>query len=485
MQAFDVIIFCNQPNLKGDPNNSWVFEDLGGFSYADLVVSRWTKHSDVKKIFLLVDTPQLYDCMSRFQSEKVHVKKMSHESYQSQGLFSAALYNFEFIREECIASWINEVSLLVQEDIFFVDSLVRGHADFNELARVIKRLVENPGSSYSLVGRMGYEGFLLDRNFLSSCVSAEDYDGLGLRHPDSLNYSFLLDYQNPQNNRSLIVKPELEWNLNSRKRLSFFKMYLSEQMAFDCEDFAEGLSDYFNKHSELLKSLDLKQIELSCVDQAGFIQQSVIDRLIELSRSYGRLTFVLRNLDDHPEGPMIAKSLKEAGLHVYVSLNAENDTDYYNQLYDYVDVVNFNLWAHNPELLKRRFPAKDARKIFTNFIQALIVSDRFKKMAVGVTYRMPKDPAEIIQAIIFFRERISDNPFFSIPGTRAGKQGPYIQFIRFEDSVISDGDMSKTLTSHSIGVDSQGRYTRADDCFHMNFEQYLRKNGYDVLGARG
>ena len=49
MRPLSLILFCNQPDLKGDPLESWVFDDLGGTNYLDIILHRWKKIGKFKQ----------------------------------------------------------------------------------------------------------------------------------------------------------------------------------------------------------------------------------------------------------------------------------------------------------------------------------------------------------------------------------------------------------------------------------------------------
>lgn len=478
MQSFSVILFCHQPHLKGNASKSWVFEDLGGSCYAQLIINRWTENSDVKNIFLLTDTQELFDSLQKLETHKTFLRMMNHDSYKDRGLFSAKIYNVDFSREELIASWIFDVIKSCEEDIFFIDSIVRGHADFGKLRNAINELNTISEKCFSLVGKTGLEGTLLGRQFVQNCVDHPEYDGFELNHSDHNMHAFTHHYEKDFSNRSLVVKEPVEWDVNSRQRMDFFKEFFLNRETTSLNDCFDDFRSLFLQNITLIESYDLKFIRLNCVDDFGCVDVGVINKLIEHSRSFGRLTFVLENLDSHPDAELVVKRLKLAGLHVYGCLNAENEPSYYNGLYENCDVLNFNLWAHNPTYMMQNFPEKNCGNIFKNFITALILSERDKKMAVGVTYYAPQDSSEMIQGVIFFRERISDNPFFSIPGARAGKQGPHIQFFKVK-SGADKVDSSFGLASHMISVNSQGIYCSAKSCFDLNFKAYLEGYGYD------
>lgn len=480
MQPFNVILFCNQPHLKVNPTESWIFEDLDGLCYAELVINRWTENSDVKNIFLLTDTQELFDRFQRFQTEKTCLKMMCHSSYEDRGLFSAKMYNLDFSREEMIASWIYDAIKSSEENIFFVDSIIRGHADFNKLRVAINQFQAIPEKCFSLVGSLGIEGVLIGRQFVQTCVDQPEYDGFELHHPDHNMHAFTHHYEKDFSNRSLVAKEPVEWDVNSRQRMDFFKEFFVSRESTSSNDCFDDFRLFFLQNVALLESRDLKFIRLNCVDSFGVVDIGVLNKLIEHSRTFGRLTFLLENLDLHPDAAIITKQLKLADLHVYGCLNAENKPSYYDAIYENCDVLNFNLWAHNPAYTVQNFPEKNCENIFKNFITALILSERYKKMAVGVTYHAPDDPSETIQAIVFFRERISDNPFFCTSGARAGKQGPHIQFLKVKSN-LDEVDPSFELASHMISVNSQGVYGAAENCFDLNFEAYLEQYGYDQV----
>ena len=59
MSPLNLILFCNQPYLKGDPLNSWVFDDIAETSYLQIILDRWIASERVNKIFLLADSLEL------------------------------------------------------------------------------------------------------------------------------------------------------------------------------------------------------------------------------------------------------------------------------------------------------------------------------------------------------------------------------------------------------------------------------------------
>ena len=153
--------------------------------------------------------------------------------------------------------------------------------------------------------------------------------------------------------------------------------------------------------------MDLMHVRINCKDSKGFMDDLLIEQLLLNCKPFGRLTIELKNLDEHPKGFEIVKKLKQAGLHLYVSIGGQQISDYYDLVFEYSDVINFELFAHTPELHQKRFPDKDANRVFQNFMRALLISQKFQKMAVGVTYHMPDDNMEACQAIIFLEK---DNP---------------------------------------------------------------------------
>ena len=53
----NLILFCNQLNLKGDPLNSCILDDIGKTNYLQIVLDRWIGSGRVNKI--ITDTPEL------------------------------------------------------------------------------------------------------------------------------------------------------------------------------------------------------------------------------------------------------------------------------------------------------------------------------------------------------------------------------------------------------------------------------------------
>ena len=107
-----------------------------------------------------------------------------------------------------------------------------------------------------------------------------------------------------------------------------------------------------------------------------------------------------------------------------------------------------------------------------------MISQKYGSLAVGVTYLMPDDAAEAIQAIIFFRERQAINPFFDSSDSRPGLKKPHIQFLRVINTIDRE-EMAEFGSAQTLRVNSQGQYCKDVSCFQMDFEKYLQDYGCD------
>ncbi len=481
MNPLSSILFCNQPDLKGDPLNSWVFDDIGGTSYLQIILDRWIASGMVDKIYLLADSEELASRLERYQSETVILKLMSHANYRPLGMVKSKIYNMVSHQEENIASWIYQIMYQYGKGIYFVDSIVRGHANFDQLDYLRKKLETQPGHCYTMVGPAGVEGSLLDFDFVQSCVSNKNFDGLRLVHPKSLDHGHLYNYCNKTANRSLVTMSSRKWDLNTRKRWQIFRDYYISEKGRDEPDVLKSFSEYFSSNRYKLDFLDLLHVQVNCSDQKGCIDDRLIEQLINNCKSFGRLTIELKNLDKHPAGGEVVKRLKLAGLHLYVSINGYQPATYYDKVFEHSDVLNFELFAHTPDFHSKRFPEDNANGIFENFMRALLISQKFKKMAVGVTYHMPDDASEACQAIIFFRERQSINPFFDSSDSRPGAQKPHIEFLRIIPQSNKTYAFDLDFDSKTICLDSEGQYQKGSSCFEMSFEDYLEQSGFDEI----
>ncbi len=482
MHPISVILFCNQPNLRGDPNKSWVFDDIGGSTYLQIVLNRWRKFGNINKIYLVADSAQLADKLKDYQDEDIQVKLMSHDSHRPLGLSRARIYNIGHLSEECIASWTYQIMKSEKEQMVFQDSILRGHVNFFELNNLRKKLLEEPGHCYTIVGDLGYEGVLLDFAFVESCISNPNYDGIKFDHPDSLNHGHLYNYNNYTENRSLNISPTFDWNLDTRQRWQFFKEFYTSSKTKDDKDIFIQFVEYFKLNSCKLNSMDLLHVELECVDQLGEMEMSTVDQLIVNCLPFGRLTMVLKNLDKHTNGNEIARKLHSAGLHIYASISGHRSPDFYEKIYNHCDVINFELLAHTPELHAKRFPKDNANLIFQNYLTALLSSQKYQRMAVGVTYTIPADANEACQAILFFRERQSINPLFDSSGTRPGAQKPHIEFLRLIPASSSKYEFRPGTSVKTLRINSGGQYARGENCFDKSFEKYLQDYGFDGEG---
>ncbi|MEE2923217.1 MAG: hypothetical protein VX619_00430 [bacterium] len=476
MSPLNLILFCNQPYLKGDPLNSWVFDDIAETSYLQIILDRWIASERVNKIFLLADSLELAKKLEKYESERVVVKLMSHKNHRPLGMSDAKIYNIDLGQQEYIASWIYQIMYQYGKGVFFVDSIVRGHVNFDQLDRIHEKFGDQPGHCYTIVGPLGLEGRLLDFSFVQSCVSEEQFDGLQLKHPKALDYGHLYNYCNEITNRSLITMSSKKWDINSRKRWKLFHDYYVSKKEENSSDILASFLEYFSKNK--LDS-DLMHVQLNCSDSKGYMDGHLIEQLIENCKPFGRLTIELKNLDKHPAGGEIVRKLKLADLHLYVSINGNQVGTYYDQVFEYSDVINFELLAHSPEFHAKRFPEDDANLIFQNFMRSLLISQKYQKMAVGVTYYMPDDVSEACQAIIFFRERQSINPFFDTSDSRPGLQKPHIEFLRIIPKSTNDYDLD--FDSKTLCIDSKGQYQKGGSCFNISFEDYIEQSGFDKI----
>ena len=413
-----------------------------------------------------------------YEDRFVTVKVMSHNSYRPLGLNRGRIYNLHSHLEDCIASWIYDVMKSNNERMVFVDSVLRGFVNFLELNKLREQLSRTPGHCYSMVGELGYEGLLIDITFAENCIANPNYDGLKFDHPENLKYGHLHNYANYTTNRSLKTSPDIDWKLDAKKRYQFFRDFYAQNTSVDDADIFTQFHDYFKLYKSQLKKTDLIQIELDCVDSFGEIKEDVVEKLILNSLPFGRLTFVLRNLDRHPSGDSIVEKLHFAGLHIYSSINGHRSSDFYEKIYKYSNVINFELQAHTPEYHSKRFPEDNAQLIFHNYLNALMISQKCGSLAVGVIYLMPDDAAEAIQAIIFFRERQAINPFFDSSDSRPGLKKPHIQFLRVINALDRE-EMAEFGLANTLRVNSQGQYGKDVSCFQMDFEKYLQDYGCD------
>ena len=478
MRPLSLILFCNQPDLKGNPLESWVFDDLGGSNYLDIVLNRLKKIENINKIYLLTDSSQMAVKLANYGDQIVTVKVMSHNSYRPLGLNKGSIYNLYSRDEECIASWIYDVMKSNNEEMVFVDSVLRGFVNFLELNKLRERLIREPGHCYSMVGELGYEGLLLDITFAENCIANPKYDGLIFDHPENLKYGHLYNYVNYTTNRSLKTYTDFSWNLVSKKRWQFFKDFYAQVTVSEEIDIYAQFIEYFRIYKFQLSKTDIIQVEIECVDHLGDLKDSVVEKLIFHSLPFGRLTFVLRNLDKHPTGDAIVEKLHSAGLHIYSSIKGHRSPDFYEKIYKYSNVINFELRAHTPEFHSKRFPEDNAQLIFHNYFNALMISQKFQSLAVGVSYEMPDDAAEAIQAIIFFRERQAVNPFFDSSDSRPGLKTPHIQFLRVINTLDRE-EMAKFGSAQTLRMNSQGQYDKDISCFQVDFEKYVKDYGFD------
>lgn len=481
MGLLNLILFCNQPNLKGDPLNSWVFDDIGKTNYLQIILDRWIESGRVNKIFLLADTTELALKLKKYESEIVVLKLMSHNQYRPLGMFKSKIYNLVHRQEEMVASWIYQIMYQNGKGIFFVDSVVRGHVNFEQLDGLYQKLQVQPGHCHTIVGPSGVEGTLLDFTFVQSCISEEKFDGLKLVHPKPLENGHLYNYSKKITNRSLMTMPSRKWDINMRKRWQVFRDYYVANKQQEHKDILASFLEHLPRDKSDLDLMDLMNVRINCKDNKGFIDDLLIEQLIQNCKPFGRLTIELKNLDRHPTGFEIVKKLKQAGLHLYVSIGGQQISDYYDLVFEYSDVINFELFAHTPELHSKRFPDDDANRVFQNFMKALLISQKFQKMAVGVTYHMPDDNVEACQAIIFFRERQSVNPFFDTSNSRPGMQKPHIEFLRIIPPTSFEYDFDLDFQSKTICIDSTGQYQKGGSCFNLSFEDYLEQSGFDKI----
>tara|TARA_Y100000589_G_scaffold89546_1_gene84110 strand:- start:1979 stop:3436 length:1458 start_codon:yes stop_codon:yes gene_type:complete len=482
MHPISVILFCNQPNLRGDPLKSWAFDQIGETTYLSIILDRWRKFGNINKIYLLADSTQLADKLITYENETVRVKIMSHESHRPLGLTRARIYNFGTRQEENISSWIYQIMKSENESVIFVDSIVKGHVNFGELNRLRKKIYDQPGHCYTMSGQLGIEGKLLDLTFMENCISNPSYDGLKFDHPDNLNHGHLHNYDNYTTNRSLKSEAAFDWHIDTRQRWQFFSQFYSSITIHEDKDVFIEFLEYLELHGDKLNTMDLLHLELDCVDQLGTIKMTTIDRLISSSLPFGRLTVVLNNLDKHPHGDKIVEQLHNASLHIYASIVGHRAKEFYEKIYTYSDVINFTLFAHTPEFHAQRFPQEDANLIFQNYLTALLISQKSQRMAVGVTYQIPDDMNEACQAILFFRERQSINPFFDSSDTRPGVQQPHIQFLRLIPASGSKYTFRSDISSKTLRINSRGQFANGENCFDKSIEKYLRDYGFDGQG---
>ena len=205
----------------------------------------------------------------------------------------------------------------------------------------------------------------------------------------------------------------------------------------------------------------------------------LIEQLIENCKPFGRLTIELKNLDKHPAGGEIVRKLKLADLHLYVSINGNQVGTYYDQVFEYSDVINFELFAHSPEFHAKRFPEDDANLIFQNFMRSLLISQKYQKMAVGVTYYMPDDVSEACQAIIFLGRGNLLILFLILQIQDQDYKKPHIEFLRVIPKSTNDYDLD--FDSKTLCIDSKGQYQKGGSCFNMSFEDYIEQSGFDKI----
>ena len=105
------------------------------------------------KSFLLADSLELAKKLEKYKSEmKLLWKLMSHKNHRPLGMSDAKIYNIDLGQEEYIASWIYQIMYQYGKGVFFVDSIVRGHVNFDQLDRIHEKF---RGSARTLLHNCG------------------------------------------------------------------------------------------------------------------------------------------------------------------------------------------------------------------------------------------------------------------------------------------------------------------------------------------